>query len=75
MSDIRIYTRKRCPHCVSAKAWLRQRSYVYEEINLDDPMVVKDFLSKYPELKTVPQVFHGNELIGGFSDLLKSKLA
>jgi glutaredoxin 3 len=74
MSDIKIYTKKRCPHCVSAKAWLKQRNYIYEEISLDEPSNVKAFLLEYPELKTVPQIFEGDEHIGGFSDLLKSRL-
>lgn len=73
--NIRLYTRKRCPHCVSAKAWLKQRSYTFEEIDLDNSENVKKFLSEHPSLKTVPQVFVGDELIGGFSDLIKSRLA
>lgn len=73
--DIKVYTKKRCPHCFSAKTWLNKRNYTYQEISLDDPNIRDEFVTKYPDLKSVPQIFVGEENIGGFSDLIKSKLA
>ncbi len=75
MGKIKVYTKKNCSYCVSAKSWLKQRRYVFEEINLDDPTVLQEFRQKYPELRTVPQIFVEDEIIGGFTDLVKSKLA
>lgn len=75
--DIKVYTKKRCPYCVSAKHWLSQREYSYTEISLDDPMIKEDFVSSYPDLRTVPQIFihiDGEDLaIGGFTELTKSE--
>jgi glutaredoxin 3 len=75
MPPIKVYTRRRCPHCVSAKTWLRQRDYEFEEILLEDKDTVSEFLGQYPELRSVPQIFVGEEHIGGFTDLIKSSLA
>lgn len=75
MNNIKVYTRKRCPYCTSAKIWLKQRNYQFEEISLDDKEVLQDFTKNNPELRTVPQIFLGEEIIGGFSELIRSKLA
>lgn len=75
MEQIKVYTKKRCPYCTSAKIWLRQRDYVYEEISLDNTETLKEFIEQNPTLRTVPQIFVGKQSIGGFSELIKSKLA
>ncbi len=75
MNNIKVYTRKRCPYCTSAKIWLKQRDYQFEEISLDDKEVLQSFTENNPDLKTVPQIFLGEEIIGGFSELIRSKLA
>ena len=75
MDQIKIYTKKRCPYCTSAKIWLTQKNYQFEEISLDDAEILKAFREKNPRLRTVPQIFIGKESIGGFSELIKSKLA
>lgn len=73
--NIQVYTKKRCPYCTSAKIWLKQKNYQFEEISLDDMEVLQQFLVENPEASTVPQIFVEGELIGGFSELIKSKLA
>jgi glutaredoxin len=42
---------------------------------LDDKEVLQEFLSNNPSARTVPQIFLEDELIGGFAELIKSKLA
>ena len=75
MEQIKVYTKKRCPYCTSAKIWLSQRDYAYEEISLDNTDILKEFTEQNPTLRTVPQIFVGKQNIGGFSELIKSKLA
>jgi len=75
MEQIKVYTRKRCPYCTSAKIWLSQRDYTYEEISLDNTEILREFTEQNPTLRTVPQIFVGEQNIGGFSELIKSKLA
>lgn len=72
---ILVYTTKRCPYCVSAKTWLRQNGYEFEEVSLDDPADREVFKRDNPGMRTVPQIFVDGEHIGGFTDLIKSKLA
>jgi glutaredoxin len=75
MDQIKVYTKKRCPYCTSVKIWLSQRNYQFEEISLDDTEVLREFTENNPSLRTVPQIFLGLENIGGFSELIKSRLA
>jgi len=75
MDQIKVYTKRRCPYCTSAKIWLTQKNYQFEEISLDDADILREFTEKNPRLRTVPQIFIGKESIGGFSELIKSKLA
>lgn len=72
--EIVVYTKKKCPYCVSAKVWLDTRNYTYQEISLDDPTDLKAFREANPSLKTVPQIFVDGNNIGGFSELLRSDL-
>ena len=75
MEQIKVYTKKRCPYCTSAKIWLTQKNYQFEEISLDDTNILREFTEQHPSLRAVPQIFVGKENIGGFSELIKSKLA
>lgn len=72
--NIRIYTKKRCPYCISAKIWLKQKNYQFEEISLDNKDVLQEFINSYPEVTTVPQIFVKDTRIGGFSELIKTKI-
>lgn len=75
MDLIKLYTKKRCPYCVSAKIWLKQREYAFEEISLDNPEDQTQFITENPNYRTVPQIFIGDRPIGGFGELIKSELA
>lgn len=72
--NIVVYTKKTCPHCLSAKVWLDKRNYSYQEISLDNPADHTAFKAEHPTLKTVPQIFVDGKSIGGFSELLRSNL-
>jgi glutaredoxin len=43
MEQIKVYTKKRCPYCTSAKIWLTQKDYQFEEISLDDAEILREF--------------------------------
>ena len=75
MEQIKVYTKKRCPYCTTAKIWLKQKNYQFEEISLDDTEILREFTENNPSLHTVPQIFIGKENVGGFAELIKSKLA
>jgi glutaredoxin 3 len=72
MSKVTIYTPSdfACPYCLRAKALLKQRGVDYQEIQLSSEDDAKwDELYKKSGMKTVPQIFKGGDLIGGFTEL------
>jgi glutaredoxin 3 len=57
-----------CPYCTQAKALLESKGIKYTEINIDTNAAGRDVLLEQG-LRSVPQIFDGSELIGGFDKL------
>lgn len=68
MKHVTIYTRALCIWCMRAKLLLWQRGIPYEERDASDDATRSALLARTGR-KTVPQVFFGEEPIGGFDDL------
>jgi glutaredoxin 3 len=69
-SEITVYTMQSCPYCVRAKELLKRRQIPFKEVLV--PMDDDDqweALEKRSGLKTMPQIFAGDRLIGGYSEL------
>jgi len=68
---ITIYSKNNCPFCDRAKQLLESKGVKYNEINIEyDPESRQMLVDK--GLRSVPQIFHGYELIpGGFDGLQK----
>ncbi len=61
-----------CPFCVKAKQLLNDMDvhYTYQEIDIQDKSVFLDRIAnKTKNQRTYPLVFHGEEFIGGYSEL------
>lgn len=59
-----------CPYCESAKKLLKQKGYPFEEILLEeDDEAAWENLEKKTGYKTMPQIFIGDEFIGGYQQL------
>ena len=58
-----------CPFCTQAKALLESRGLSLEEINLSKDPEGRAELAARTGMMTFPQVFVGEELIGGFNEL------
>jgi len=71
MKAVRIYTTTYCGYCRMAKTLLGQRGIPYEEISVDDDADKRDWLVEVTGRKTVPQIFIGDEAIGGYADLAR----
>ena len=70
---IQIITKDSCPWCVKAKTILNTHGYVYQEINIPYSLSMEEFYAlaeKNQTPKTVPKIFDGKELIGGYEDLV-----
>lgn len=69
MAKIKIYSWDYCPYCVRAKRLLEELDIAYEEINLDGKDEELQALQAKTKYRTVPQIFIGEEFIGGFQEL------
>lgn len=75
---IEIYSRQTppCPFCINAKKWLQAHNlpFIEYDITEGDNRVHLDSRLGSPA-QTVPQIFIDDQLIGGYTDLIKSELA
>lgn len=67
--NVEIYGRPLCPYCERAKALCESRGlgFVYHDIQAD-PARYGEFIARTKGARTVPQIFIGNTLIGGFTE-------
>ena len=71
MSKVTLYSKDYCPYCVKAKALLKMRGVEFEEVDVvghSDPDFYQQLMAR-SGMKTVPQIFHGDRLIGGYTEL------
>ncbi len=66
-----IYTKSTCSYCVKAKQLLSSKSLEFLEKNIETPELRLELLARYPQVKTVPQIYLGDVHIGGYDDLVK----
>ena len=71
MATVKIYTKTTCPACTLAKEILTQKKVSYEEVVLDDKPEELARLIERTKMRTVPQIFINNQLIGGCSDMME----
>ena len=70
MKPVTIYTTPICPYCVRAKSLLGKKGVSYDEIDvMMDMKAREEMLAKSGGARTVPQIFIGEEAIGGSDDL------
>ena len=69
-----VWSKDQCPYCVQAKTLLESRGIEYEERNVSKDWTREQLLEAVPTARTLPQIFLGEELVGGFIELRK-KLA
>lgn len=69
MNKVTIYTTATCPYCKMAKGLLDQRNIPYEERVLEFGSDETVALIKKTHHRTVPQIFFGEEFIGGYDEL------
>ena len=70
MKEIKVYSTKICPYCVKVKNFLTEKNIPFQDIDLSDSPDELVALKEKTGLRTVPQVFFGEEFIGGCDDVL-----
>lgn len=67
-----VYSLVYCPYCVRAKNLLSANNITYEEIIVDsNDDETREKLQEKSGMRTFPQIFYGEKLIGGFTELQK----
>ena len=67
--SVRIYTASYCSFCRHAKELLRERGIAFEEIDVTADARTREWLVGATGRRTVPQVFVGENPIGGYEEL------
>ncbi len=69
MKDVTLYSANWCPFCLRAKGLLESREIPFKEINVDEIPGFREKLVEMTGRMTIPQIFIGDESIGGWDDL------
>lgn len=70
MRKITLYSTDACSFCVRAKALLDARGLDYEELNLARDPDGRTELARRTGMLSFPQIVVGEELVGGFMELM-----
>jgi glutaredoxin 3 len=71
MKDVTIYVTNYCPYCRQAERFLDGKGVKYKAIDVTEDQAMRDKLVELSGQRTVPQIFIGEESIGGYSDMIK----
>jgi glutaredoxin 3 len=69
MAAVTIYTTLVCPYCVRAKRLLDHKGVAYDEIDVTSDAKRRQEMIQASGRRTVPQIFIGEQSIGGFDEL------
>ncbi|MBX2848438.1 MAG: glutaredoxin 3 [Acidiferrobacterales bacterium] len=70
MKPITVYTKDYCPYCKAAKQILKARDLEFKEIDVEFDEDMRQEMIQRSGRTTVPQIFFGDQHIGGHSDLV-----
>jgi glutaredoxin 3 len=67
--DIVMYIKPGCPFCTAAQRMFESKGARWEEIDIAAEPERRDEMIERSGQRTVPQIFIGDEHVGGFDDL------
>ena len=71
MVEVTIYTRQFCGFCTAAKSLLQSKGVSFKELDgTFDQNIRSEMIAKSNGGRTFPQIFIGDEHVGGCDDLL-----
>jgi len=71
MTDVVIYTKGYCSYCAAAKSMLEGKDMTFTEIDVQNSSENFSEMVKRSNRRTVPQIFFGEDHIGGHADLVR----
>ena len=69
MPPVKIYTTPYCPYCHAAKGLLDDKGVSFTEVDVTGDHEERARLVRVTGQRTVPQIFIGEESIGGYDEL------
>jgi glutaredoxin 3 len=69
MKPVVVYTTNYCGFCVAAKSLLTTKGIPFQEIDVTQDQALRQEVVRRSGRRTVPQIFIGDEPIGGFTEL------
>jgi glutaredoxin 3 len=76
MAQVTIYTKPYCPYCVRAVSLLEKKGVEFTEIEAAfDPDKRQEMVQRAKGKATFPQIFVGEEHIGGCDDMMALEYA
>lgn len=73
MKRFTIFGREGCGYCRQAKAVMESKDLEFRYVDIHEEGISQDDLAKTvgKPVRTVPQIFHGEEYIGGYQELIE----
>ncbi|MGB2042021.1 MAG: glutaredoxin 3 [Porticoccaceae bacterium] len=69
MSQVVLYGTKYCPYCIMARRLLRAKGIEFEDISVDSNPELRLELRERSGKHTVPQIWIGEDHVGGYTEL------
>jgi len=67
--QVKMYTTRFCPYCMAARSLLDDKNVDYQDIAVDGRNELRQEMIQLSGRNTVPQIWIGDQHIGGFDDL------
>jgi len=74
MVSVVLYGTRFCPYCVAARMLLKTKGIAFEDISVDNDRKLRAQISEKSGRTTVPQIWIGEQAIGGYTELQKLAL-
>jgi len=69
MNEVTLYTTKFCPYCIRALRMLSKKGVPYKNIDVNKNQELYKKIKKETGSNTVPQIFIGDDFIGGYDEM------
>ena len=70
-APVTMYSTRFCPYCIRARMLLESKRVDYTDISVDgDPALRREMMQRSGR-RTVPQIWIGEQHVGGFDDLAR----
>ncbi|MDG2017864.1 MAG: glutaredoxin 3 [Porticoccaceae bacterium] len=70
-SSVNVYGTKFCPYCIATRQLLDAKGVAYQYTAVDNDPNLRENVYRRSKQRTVPQIWIGEQHIGGFTDLRK----